>query len=382
MEQLSSAQEIARAGSERIKPDASMLFKRYFLLALLLSTWLPIAFFILLAPPEAATGSLAGIKTVFLFLGTAHVPATLFFYTDKEFFGIIKDHKLRYIYVPICLTLTTGLLFVVLSNVAQAFLLLAYWSWQAFHYGRQNIGVYAFASIAQTGTAPHRAEKMAIDFGTILGILGTFKILGTAVAPTYLHSTFDRLYLFGSVTFAAVLIFSLAVYIKFYRDTTVLKTLFFFTAVFFFYPVFISTNINIAFLSYAMAHGLQYLIFMTVVSANAPRGDQPRSVPYRNIWKLAIFALVVGFLFWRVGDLKQMEVVKSSWLYTAAADFLFGAVLGATMSHFVVDASAWKLSMAPQRAYISRRFDFLFAKKTKSPVESHEGRKVIPIVGE
>jgi hypothetical protein len=378
MEQLSSAQEIATAGSQRIKRNASMLFKRYFLLALLLCTWLPIAFFILLAPPEAATGSLAGIKTVFLFLGTAHVPATLFFYTDKEFFGIIKAHKLRYVYLPIFLTLTTGLLFAVLSNVAQAFLLLAYWSWQAFHYGRQNIGVYAFASIAQTGTAPHRAEKIAIDFGTILGILGTFKILGTAVAPVYLHSTFDQLYLFGSVTFAAVLIFSLAVYVKFYRDTTVLKTLFFFTSVFFFYPVFISTNMNIAFLSYAMAHGLQYLIFMTVVSANASRGDQPRSVPYRNIWKLAIFVLVVGFLFWRVGDLKQLEVVKSSWLYTAAADFLFGAVLGATMSHFVVDASAWKLSMAPQRAYISRRFDFLFAKKTGSP----EGGKEIPTVGQ
>jgi len=231
MEQLSSAQEIATAGSQRVKPDASILFKRYFLLALLLCTWLPIAFFILLAPPEAATGGLAGIKTVFLFLGTAHVPATLFFYTDKEFFGIIKGHKLRYVYLPIFLTLTTGLLFAVLSNVAQAFLLLAYWSWQAFHYGRQNIGVYAFASIAQTGTAPHRAEKMAIDFGTILGILGTFKILGTAVAPTYLYSTFDHLYLFGSVTFAAVLIFSLAVYAKFYRDTTVFKTLFFFTSV-------------------------------------------------------------------------------------------------------------------------------------------------------
>jgi len=52
------------------------------------------------------------------------------------------------------------------------------------------------------------------------------------------------------------------------------------------------------------------------------------------------------------------------------------------MSHFVVDASAWKLSMAPQRAYISRRFDFLFAKKTKSQVESPEGGKEIPTVGQ
>jgi hypothetical protein len=60
--------------------------------------------------------------------------------------------------------------------------------------------------------------------------------------------------------------------------------------------------------------------------------------------------------------LKQVELVKSSWFYTGVADFLFGAVLGATMSHFVIDAGAWKLSMARQRAYISKRFDFIFDK--------------------
>ena len=365
-QQLSSAQEIVTGGSQRIKPATSWLSKRYFLLSLLLCTWLPIAFFILFAPPEGAIGGLANIKRIFLFLGAAHVPATLFFYTDKEFFGIIKNHRLRYIYVPLLLIVTTGLLFASLSAIGQAFLLLTYWAWQAFHYGRQNIGVYAFASIAQTGTGPHRAEKLAIDFGTILGILGTFKILGTAVAPAYLHVTFDRLYQFGSVTFAAVLIFSLAVYVRFYRDTTTFKTLFFFTSVFFFYPVFISTDMNIAFLSYAMAHGLQYIIFMAIVSANATRGEQPHTVPYRSILTLAIFVFVVGFLFWRVGDLRQMEVIKSSRFYTSAADFLFGAVLGATMSHFVVDASAWKLSMAPQRAYIKERFDFLFARENQS----------------
>jgi hypothetical protein len=36
------------------------------------------------------------------------------------------------------------------------------------------------------------------------------------------------------------------------------------------------------------------------------------------------------------------------------------------MSHFVVDAGAWKLSMARQRAYISKRFDFLFASGEKA----------------
>ncbi|MDT4896052.1 MAG: hypothetical protein QOH25_1129 [Acidobacteriota bacterium] len=367
MEQLSSTHEILGVGNEKLKLSRRLLFKRYFLLSLLISTWVPIAFFILLAPPgTAGSGSLAGIKSIFLFLGTAHVPTTLFFYTDREFSGIIRNHRLRYIYTPIFLTVTTGLVFALASHTAQAFLLLAYWSWQAFHYGRQNIGIYAFASIAQTGRAPQKAEKLAIDLGTILGILGTFKILGTAVAPGYLHGTFNHLYQFGYVAFVGVFVFSLAVYLKYYRDTTIFKTVFFFTSVFFFYPVFLSTDENIAFLSYAIAHGLQYIIFMTVISTTARQDDQPARVAYRSIWKLLIFLLVVGFAFWRVSDLKQIEMVSGNRFYTMVADFLLGAVLGATMSHFVVDAGAWKLSMARQRDYITKRFNFIFDKETRA----------------
>lgn len=336
--------------------------ERTFLLALLACTWIPMLFFLLLAPPDSATGSLAGVKTVFLFLGTAHVPATLFFYSDKTFRGVINQHRLRYIVVPILLIVTTGILFAVLNATGQALLLLTYWAWQAFHYGRQNIGVYAFASIAESGTAPLRIEKLAIDFGTILGILGTFKILGAMTAPTFLHQHFDLLYKVGAIAFIAVAGFSLVIYFKLFHRMTLLKTLFFFTSVFFFLPVFLSTQMNIAFLSYAIAHGLQYLVFMGIVSAKATDGEQSHPISYRGILTLSVLVFVAGFAFWRVGDLSSFGVIKTSATLTVLANFLFGGVLGATMSHFVVDASAWKLSMAPQRAYITKRFDFIFSK--------------------
>jgi hypothetical protein len=368
MESFSSDGEMVVAWDDRAKPRRRIL-KRYFLLSLLAATWIPLAYFILMAPREGTVGSLAGIKMVFLFLGTAHVPATLFFYTDKDFFGIIKSHRVRYIYVPLLLTVTTGLLFALLNQIGQAFLLLTYWAWQAFHYGRQNIGVYAFASIAQTGKAPQKSEKLAIDLGTILGIMGTFKILGATTARTFLQGSFEWLYQIGTFAFIALFVFSLAVYLRFFRTTTALKTLFFFTSVFFFLPVFISTDLNVAFLSYAMAHGLQYLIFMSVVSANSGH-DQARAISYRSVLTLGILILVVGFAFWRVADLREFDVVKNHSAFTFAADFLFGAVLGATMSHFVIDASAWKLSLAAQRAYISKRFGFIFAKSSSSQVSS------------
>ena len=336
----------------------SLRLKRWFLVALLIATWLPIAFFILVIPAREAVSSFAGIKTVFLFLGTAHVPATLFFYFDKKFSGIIKKHAVRYIYVPLILIVVTGLLFAFANTITQAFVLLFYWAWQAYHYGRQNVGIYAFASIAETGTGPRKEEKLAIEFGTILAILGTFKILGTAVAPQYLHRGFDLFYQIGLVAFFAVPVFSLVVYIKFFKHTTFLKSCLFFTSVFFFAPVFISTDNNIGFLSYAIAHGLQYIIFMTVISATT--GDSMRSLSYKSLAQFGGLLLIVGFAFWRVNDLRDFEIVKSTWAYGRVADFLFGAVLGATMAHFVVDADAWRLSLESRREYIKKRFSFVF----------------------
>jgi hypothetical protein len=338
----------------------NVLLKRWFLIALLLATWLPIAFFTLFARSAGENSGLWGIKAVFLFLGTAHVPATLFFYSDKEFAAIRKSHPARYIYVPIFLIVVTGLLFAFANAIVQAFALLTYWAWQAFHYGRQNVGMYAFASIAETGHAPQKAEKLVIEAATVLAIMGTFKVLGTAVAPAFLHRGFDYLYQFGSLAFLAMVVVSVAVYAKNFQNTSLSKMLFFFTAVLFFAPIFISTDNNIGFLSYAIAHGLQYIIFMTVVSTMAA-GENARTSLFKNVAVFLVFLLLVGFAFWRVSDLREMAFVKGTWAYARTADFLFGAVLGATMSHFVIDASAWRLSMAKQRSYITRRFYFVFS---------------------
>src|ERR1700741_2006294 len=355
MENLSSNPIALEIEGQRLAK--SLQRKRWFLVSLFIATWLPLAFFVFVVPARGTVTGLAGIKSVFLFLGTAHVPPTLFFYLDKKFSGIIRKHVVRYIYVPIFLILVSGLLFAFSNTLTQALLLLLYWAWQAFHYGRQNIGIYAVASIAETGAGPRKEEKLAIEFGTILAILGTFKILGTAVTPASMHPAFDLFYRLGFVAFFAVPIFAVVVYIKFFKHTTFLKSCLYFTSVFFFLPVFISTSNDVGFLSYAIAHGLQYIIFMTVISANT-NGDSTYS--YKSLIQLSVLLLIVGFAFWRVADLRDFEMVKGTWAYARVADFLFGAVLGATMSHFVVDAGAWRLSMESQREYIKKRFSFVF----------------------
>jgi len=306
------------------------------------------------------------IKASLLFLGTAHVPATFFFYVDKDFSEIINRNKRRYVYIPLALTVATGLVFALGGTAVQAYVLLIYWSWQAFHYGRQNTGIYSFASIATRGTKADRTEKIIIDLGTWCGIIGTFKILGLGVAPAYLHAPIDTVYRFGTFAFGAVLLASIAVYIKNFKRTTPLLSAFYFTLVLFFLPVFISTNIAVAFFSYAMAHGLQYILFMTVVSLNPAPESVPQRMPVANAAKLIGIMLVLGFVFYRAGDLKTIQFVASSDTLSKIVDFIFGAVLGATMAHFVIDAGAWRLSKPLQRMYMGKRFDFVFARTTRA----------------
>lgn len=335
--------------------------RQRFLLALLLSTWIPMLFFISVAHLE--TTYVTGMKSLFLFLGTAHVPATFFFYTDRTFSHIVRQHKARYIYFPLALTIGAGLVVAFSSFTTQAYLFLFFWAWQAFHYGRQNLGIYSFASLAQSSAPPDKLEKAAIDMATLCGVLGTFRILGAEVAPEYLRGTLDNLFQFGKFGYLIVIVFSLFVYAKNFRRTTPLKSIFFWTLILFFLPIYLSNDINVTFLSYAIAHGLQYIIFMTIVSLGAQTQDGIRAARYRNALKLVMLMLLLGLLFYNVDAFRGFEFVKTSALFVRGVDFLFGAVLGATMAHFVIDAGAWRLSRVQQREYMAKRFGFILGAK-------------------
>jgi hypothetical protein len=186
------------------------------------------------------------------------------------------------------------------------------------------------------------------------------------VAPSYLHGFFDTLYWAGTFAFVLLLAASVIVYAQNLKRTTTLLTIFYFTLVCFFLPVFLSTNINVAFFSYAIAHGVQYILFMSVVSLNLDPQAAAKRMQIGNAVKLLFLTLVAGFVFYRAGDLKAVELITAHPTLMKVVDFIIGAVLGATMAHFVVDAGAWRLSQTLQRMYIGKRFAFVFGQQPKT----------------
>jgi hypothetical protein len=338
------------------------LQKRRFLVSLLLATWIPISILIFIGLTGIAQFGLTQIKIVLLFLGGAHVQATLFFYADSEFGQIIHANKYRYIYAPLALMAGSGVLFALANPVAQAYLFLFFWAWQTYHYGRQNVGIYSFASVAES-TRATRAERLALELATICGILGTIKVLGEGTVPVYLQPIVDILYLVGLYGLIGVFIFGIIVFFQNSKQSSILRGLFFFTLLAFFVPLYLSNNVLISFSSYAIAHGLQYLVFMAVVSLNS--SETPTVTPWRGLLKMACLTLIFGFICYRLADLRGVEFINSHVAAGKLLDFMVGVVFGGTLAHFVIDAGAWRLRKADSREFMVKRFGFLFDQRTK-----------------
>jgi hypothetical protein len=360
MEPLSSIaypQTVSPGADQIVTTPTRSAMKSRFLMSLLFATWIPITILIYIGLTGTVQYGLTQIKVVLLFLGGAHVQATLFFYWDREFRGIIREKRSRYIYIPLILILGSGLIFVIANQVIQTFLFLGYWAWQTYHYGRQNVGIYSFASIAQNIRVP-KSERLALELATYCGILGTLKVLGTGVVPGYLEPAVESLYLAGFYGLIAVCIFGTVAFLRNAGRSRLVRGLFFFTLLIFFLPLYLSDNLLISFSSYAIAHGFQYLVFMTFVSLNAREKDT--GFARRSLIALGAVTLVIGFICYRLADLRGYELISQHRYLATLLDFLVGAVFGGTLAHFVIDAGAWRLRSAAPRAYMAKRFGFIF----------------------
>jgi hypothetical protein len=211
---------------------------------------------------------------------------------------------------------------------------------------------------------------------TACGVCGTFRTLGVGIAPGYLDGISDALYRAGYVAFIGVLAYSIHVFLKNRKDFSPTKSLFFFTFVLFFFPIFLWTNLDGAFFSYAIGHGTQYMVFMTVLSSNLGRNGDRRDVS-RSMMAVGAFVMLVGIIAYYATGLKGSDWAGGSATWNRLLDFMVGISVGTTIAHFVIDAGAWKLSQSSTRDYVARRFVFLFGDRSPgvmsdAPHRGHE----------
>lgn len=325
--------------------DAQARERRGFLLALGVATALPMLLMPALARIAPQSAGIESVRNLLVFLGgNGHVALTAFFYSDTEVRGFFAQRPWRYYVVPAALVLGTGLFFATVGGRYGASALLLYFSWQTYHYMRQNYGVLAFVSAGTPTGGPGWLERVTLNLGVAGGILALPRLMGLDVG-TPLEGRAGLLYEAGLYTMACV---PVAAALALRANPRILKDhvrLAFFAATALFYvPSFLFDDVPSAVLGYAFAHGLQYFVFMLYVAAEGG------GTPATRVGVLAFLGLSIAAVMTAFAD-------RPTW-----GEFAFGAYLGVVMAHFVIDAGMWRLGERFQREYLKRAFSCVLAR--------------------
>jgi hypothetical protein len=276
--------------------------------------------------PEGTAGYLLFLVLSFLG-GNFHVATTGWFFADPEMRRHFWRNKDRYVRVPVLLVAFTTLCGLIPTLFP--YILAGYYSWQLWHYQKQNIGLLSFIA-AGTKKVPLSAwERRTLMLAWLPAGITPLKLL----LPDQI---FQEVQTWGLMAYGPVAIaFCVALFTTPDLRTNVLRIAFFLSGAAFFTPLYIFSNTVAAVSSFAIAHGLQYLVFMGTL----------------NINRQSVFRMV---------SLTALAVIGTLILNETQVGMLGGLFIGLVAVHYIYDADIWRLREPFQRAYMRKRFAFVF----------------------
>jgi hypothetical protein len=277
-----------------------------------------------------------------------HVAATAWLYTVPEIRAHVRAHPRRYVTVPLALVLGTAAVAAALTPDAFAWLLLPFFAWQFFHFQKQNLGMAALAGAGYHAGPMRTAERRAIVAAGCAGTAGL--LLHPHLLDLTLDHRLDPLFPLAGVAFAATVGWGFAAVAR--RPAGERPWPFvavYATSLLFFGPVFVFDSPYRAVAGIVLAHGYQYLVILALVAGSRGVGGSRVAGPalLLNIALIGGLALATAA---RLGD------------GAPAARAVYGAYLGVTMAHFVVDAGIWRLRDEFPRQFLTSRLPYLLAR--------------------
>jgi hypothetical protein len=273
-----------------------------------------------------------------------HVASTGWFYTDPEMRSHFRARPLRYYAAPAVLVIGSAAAFHFIAP-ARGYLLAAFFSWQLWHYQKQNVGLLSFIAAGTESGPTSIWERRTLMMAAVAGILGFFSL--NKIGLSALSPEFAQLHRMGGLLYLAVpVLLAIAVIKVPALRTNRLRLAYLLLGASFFLPTFLFDDPISATMGYAIAHGLQYLVFMGVVGV----GKRPA---FASLMMLAGIS-ILGALLLNAAVLAP-DNADLSYGYA-----IYGAFVGIVMTHFVLDAGIWRLRERFQRGYMRERFSFVF----------------------
>jgi hypothetical protein len=308
----------------------------------------------------APAGSAApdrGLAWVLFAGSSAHVASTAWLYTLRDVRSLAVSHPWRFLRVPVLLVIAGAAAAATLTPAAMTWLLLPFFAWQFFHFAKQNLGLTALAA-KMAGAPPLRAaERRALIASGLAGICAL--IARPALLQLRVDPRLGALFPLSAAAMAVAVAAGLSLLARRApaqrpRGFCVMYLM----GLFFSVPVFVFGSPYAAVGGMTIAHGLQYLLLVSLVAVGGPgQGGPGQSGQGQGGRALRLAALG------NVALLGGAVLAATSHLHSGgpAARLLFGAYLGAVMAHFVVDAGLWRLRDPLARAFLARRLPYLMA---------------------
>jgi hypothetical protein len=317
-----------------------------FIVLIAIVTILPMVFVPFSQHVMTDADSALGALIVLSFIGNNfHVAASSWFFTDHEMRAHFRGHPRRYIVAPLLLIVGCALLFQFADKPLRSWTLAAFFSWQLWHYQKQNVGVLSFIA-AGTGSGPLSVwERRTLAAAAVAGILGFFSLAKIGLGDW--APQFALAHQLGAVVYLAVpVLFAIAVIKTPALAACRLRLAFLALGASFFLPTYLFDDPMSATMGYALAHGLQYVVFMGIVSVR-------RKAPIASLVTLLGLSVLGALLL-------NAAVTAPDIADLPYGLAIYGLFVGTVMSHFVLDAGIWRLREPFQRSYMRERFSFVF----------------------
>ncbi|HZY51754.1 MAG TPA: hypothetical protein VFE73_00865 [Reyranella sp.] len=293
-------------------------------------------------------------------LAAPHVVTTLYLMLDRRQLEGVPNPAITVYLVPACLVLLALAMLLLAPLWAAAAFMLAFIFYTMWHFGRQNVGITALAARVAAMRPLDRFERWTLNAGMAAGILGAYRAFAPSLMLPPDRWPFDmarvdpllsQLWLVGAALYI-VLIPAVAVHVIRRRRSFPFWLLANYLAcVFFFLPIYLSTDPIFLVTSWTVAHGIQYLAILAFHAGEAGRLQRGA----RALGPLLAFgvSLAIGVGLWLAADREAQD--PSSTL----AKLLLATTIALTLAHYWIDQFLWRLRSPTRRAWLARSFSFL-----------------------
>ncbi len=338
-------------------------------------------------------------KTVFFplqatigFLGAIHVPLTVYLLFDGGIRDMMRRRPIGLIVVPILIFAGCFAVFILGAGQRQTgtagflvYFQLGVLTWNLWHFGKQNIGVYSFFRISQAQSRMLPMEKRLLVVAAALGAMTAISLGAASYIKEYANKeSFDGLlavaqYLTVAGGTGQFVLFGIVVALVIAqraRHNWQSALLFLLCANFFFPQYLLASGAagSFVFACNTFGHGAQYCAFLGFHAGNDyEKRERAGAALSRYLMPLAFVAtaLLVSdfYVFQKVVSVGAVGRVVARWSGTPGlANSIIDAVfIGILLNHFWLDSFFWRFQDPQSRNWLLSRFSFLFRPRPDAP---------------